>query len=383
MVLGKPPLSRSDAEKRPVRKVYRVAILAAMVGLGACNPVETWRDWTGASKNDPDPELTPNTRNLAAGETSDYPNLATVPPPPNRALTAAEREKLTQSLIADRTNAKYSDERLRAGFAATAAPAPPPPPPPVPEVTDGAKASSGEGTSPAPSAPAVAPPAPSGEAPPPPASGTAAVPGQGLRKSGEAPEPGPMESSLAVPKVRSIPNPEQVQPAPPPPYPAPAPTAANTSPATPRLPSPPGPAPLPAALDSTAYQPPPPQPVLAPVASTGRGGEKLPGPVAGTPVAEFRFTAGATNLSEEDRQTVEKVVPLYRENPGKVRIIGYAGAGSGAAEQLNSFRAALERAQAVAAALTQAGIPSDRIAVEAAPSGSNSGDSRAAVLLEH
>ena len=106
---------------------YQLAVLGVVLGLAACNPVETWRDWTGASKNDPDPETTPNTQNLAAGEATDYPNLATVPPPPNRALTAAEREKLTQSLIADRTNARYSDEKLRAGFPAVSAPAPPPP----------------------------------------------------------------------------------------------------------------------------------------------------------------------------------------------------------------------------------------------------------------
>jgi len=109
------------------------AILAALLGLAACNPVETWRDWSGASKNDPDPETTPNTQNLASGEASDYPNLATVPPPPVRALTVAEREKLTQSLIADRTNAKYSAEKLVAGFGAMPGAAPPPPPPPVAE----------------------------------------------------------------------------------------------------------------------------------------------------------------------------------------------------------------------------------------------------------
>src|SRR5258707_13781885 len=107
--------------------------MAVMLALAACNPVETWRDWTGASKNDPDPQTARNTQNLAAGEAADYPNLATVPPPPNRALTAAEREKLTQSLIADRTNAKYSDERLRAGFPAGAAAPPPPAAPPAPE----------------------------------------------------------------------------------------------------------------------------------------------------------------------------------------------------------------------------------------------------------
>jgi outer membrane protein OmpA-like peptidoglycan-associated protein len=191
-----------------------------------------------------------------------------------------------------------------------------------------------------------------------------------------------MESSLEMPKVRSTPNPEQVQAAPPSPYPMPAPTATNAPPVTPRLQSPPAPAPLPAALDSTAYQAPPPAPELAPLAGSGRGVQKAPAPAPG-PVAEIRFADDSTSLSAEDRQTIGKIVPLYQQNPGRVRIIGYAGAGSGSVEQLNSFRAALDRAQAVAAALTQAGIPSDRIAVEAAPSGSNTPENRAEVLLEH
>src|SRR5271165_7144068 len=128
MVMGKPAISASGGGRRAWRRGCRLAILLMLLGLGACNPVETWRDLTGASKNDPDPDTTPNTKNLAAGEASDYPNLASVPPPPTRALTTAEREKLTQSLIADRTNAKYSDEKLRAGFPAASAPPPPPPP---------------------------------------------------------------------------------------------------------------------------------------------------------------------------------------------------------------------------------------------------------------
>jgi outer membrane protein OmpA-like peptidoglycan-associated protein len=192
-----------------------------------------------------------------------------------------------------------------------------------------------------------------------------------------------MESSLEMPKVRSTPNPEQVQGAPPPPYPMPAPAATSAASATARLPSPPAPAPLPAALGSTAYQPPPPPPVLAPLASSGRTVQPSPGPTTRIPVAEIRFAADSTNLSEQDRQTIGRIVPLYQQDPGKIRIIGYAGAGNGATEQLNSFRAALDRAQAVAAALTQAGVPSDKIAVEAAPSGSNSGENRAEVLLEH
>ncbi|HEX4185638.1 MAG TPA: OmpA family protein [Stellaceae bacterium] len=368
MMMGLPHFSRCA--------VPRLAVMALVLGLGACNPVDTWRDWTGRSSNDPDPETTPNTRSLAAGEASDYPNLATVPPPPNRALTTAEREKLTQSLIADRTNAKYSDEKLRAGFSAVSAPAPPPPPP-VPAATDAAQANPASAAAPPAPAPTASPD--TGNA----ASTTAAAPGQGLRKSGEPPEPPPMESSLEVPKVRSVPNPEQVQSSPPPPYPAPAPTAANAPPATPHLPSPPAPAPMPEAIGSAAYQPPPPPPVLAPLANSGKSSQTPPAATAGTAIADIKFATGSTTLSDEDRQTLEKVVPVYQQNPGKVRVVGYAGVGSGAAEQLNSFRAALDRAQAVAAVLTKAGIPADKIAVEAAPSRADPVESRAEVLLEH
>src|SRR6516162_6674058 len=116
--MGEPLLSWSwfGMRRRASRSACRLAGLGLLLGLGACNPVETWRDWTGASQNAPDPDTTPNTKNLGAGETADYPNLATVPPPPIRAMTAADPDKLTQSLIADRANARSTDEQLRAGF---------------------------------------------------------------------------------------------------------------------------------------------------------------------------------------------------------------------------------------------------------------------------
>ena len=360
-------------------------ILAALLGLAACNPVETWRDWSGASKNDPDPETTPNTQNLTAGEAGDYPNLATVPPPPVRALTVAEREKLAQSLIADRTNAKYSAEKLVAGSGAMPGAAPPPPPPPIPAPTDDAQAKSDVGAT---ASTTAAPPAASSEVPTPvpAASGKGAdkatAAGQGLRKPDEPPEPPPMESSLEMPQVRSTPHPEQVQTTVPPPYPAPAPVAANAPPPAPNIESPPASVPMPAAIGSTAYQAPPPPPVLAPLAPTNASPKPAP-PPPGAPVAEIKFAADSTSLSPDDRQTIEKVARLYQQNPGKVRIVGYAGAGGGAAEQLNSFRAALDRAQAVAAALTEAGIPSGKIAVEAAPSDASAIVSRAEVMLEH
>ncbi len=101
------------------------------------------------------------------------------------------------------------------------------------------------------------------------------------------------------------------------------------------------------------------------------------------PVAQINFAADSTTLSDADRQSLGKIVPLYRRDPGKVRVIGYTGVGNSAGQQLNGFQAALDRAQAVAAALAKAGIPRDKILVEAAPVGEDSGQSRAEVLLEH
>ena len=147
--------------------------------------------------------------------------------------------------------------------------------------------------------------------------------------------------------------------------------------------------PLLQAKSSAGYEPPPAAPELPPAppptrTAAGNPGKGAKPPArAGTPVAEIKFGADSTALTDKDRQTLETVLPMYQQNPGKVRIVGYAGAGNGAVEQLDSYRTALDRAQAVAAALTKAGIPSDKIQVEAAPQGANPGDSRAEVLLEH
>src|SRR5438034_3038066 len=87
------------------------------ITLGGCGAVETWRSVSGVNKNDPDPETAPFTQNLAAGEAIPYPNLATVPPPPTSATSTAERQKLTQTLIAERTETQSDVAVLPAGAA--------------------------------------------------------------------------------------------------------------------------------------------------------------------------------------------------------------------------------------------------------------------------
>jgi outer membrane protein OmpA-like peptidoglycan-associated protein len=409
-------LSLIGAEEGPARSVRRLVVWAFLLGLCACSPVETFRDWTGASQNDPDPDTTPNTKNLAAGEAADYPNLATVPPPPVRGMTAAEREKLTQSLIADRANARYTDEQLRVGFSTSQA-VPPPPASSASEANSAQPEPAGVSATPAaPASAAASEPGPAQrEAAPSPAITSSAParpgeksnvstrsaraggkkpaePGEGLRKQGEPPEPGPMESNLEIPQARATPQPEQVQPSPPRALLPPTPKVANAPPSLP-----PGLAaggvlartPSAAPAGSAGFQPPPAPPELPPPAPTrsATAGEdkasgKAPAPVA-APVTEIKFGGDSTNLTDKDRQTLEAVLPVYQQNPGKIRIVGYASGGSGAVEKLNSYRTALDRAQAVAAALKQAGIPSDKIQVEAAPGSTNPEENRAAVLLEH
>jgi outer membrane protein OmpA-like peptidoglycan-associated protein len=365
---------------------WKLAVGAILLGLASCNPVETYRHWTGISENDPNPATTPNTKNLAAGDATSYPNLATVPPPPSQALTTEELNKLTQSLIADRANAKYTSENLQAKFDEAAAP--PPPPPPAPAAAPAGPALAGPRSAPNSTPTASAAPAVGAASAPSSSPGAA----RDSRKSGQPPEPGPMESSLHSPQITALPQPAQNQPAPPPPRELSVPAASTPGGAMAagaRLPSPPAPPSLPAAVGSANFQPPPAAPNFPPPApvrtATGSGPTKPTKPpapaLAYTQVADIAFPGDATTLSDAERETLGKIVPRYREKPGQVRVVGYAGVGNSAAQQLSSYQTALDRAQAVAAALIKAGIPAGKIQVEAAPAGSNAGQGRAEILF--
>ncbi len=406
-----PPVRGVDGASGPPFGPLALVLSLALV---ACNPVTTYRNLTGASRNDPNPVTTPNTQNLAAGAAAAYPNLATVPPPPTQELTEAELKHLTQSLVADRANAKYSDAQLRAGQAAAAVPLPP--------SAAAAPASLSSGTSPSVAAPPVplrttrisapaarvdaGPVAAAGAAPAtrvataaPPSGGSAAAAANsagatssapngmesGLRKPGQPPEPGPMESSLVSPQIAETPQPEKPEPAPAPPRLVSIPAANNGGAA--HLPPPPAPAAMPS-VGAAAYQPPPP-PVLASPAPTRTAmappvekKNTVPAPVE-TPVAEIGFAAGAANLGDAELATLDKVAALYRQNPDKLRVVGYAAVGRAESDPMNSFRIALDRAQAVAAALKKTGIPADKISVEASPAKAAGSGDRAEVLLVH
>src|SRR5262249_56878495 len=107
------PCAVGRSWRRILSLALAVAVAAPLAACSSANPINWFRDQTGASKNDPGPDA-PNTQNLEAGGKRPYPNLGSVPQAPTRALSTEEREALTQRLAADRANAKYIDEQLRA-----------------------------------------------------------------------------------------------------------------------------------------------------------------------------------------------------------------------------------------------------------------------------
>src|SRR5690348_11689345 len=125
---GGMPAEVAAASAAAVGAARRMVVLAlAAAALAGCssvpdivNPVSWYRSATGLSANDPAPDAR-NTKNLAAGGERPYPNLASVPGPPDYAMSSAERDALTKSLAADRANARYTDEAVRTGTAPLAA----------------------------------------------------------------------------------------------------------------------------------------------------------------------------------------------------------------------------------------------------------------------
>jgi hypothetical protein len=317
------------------------AVLLLAAGLTGCNPIEGYRSLTGFNKNDPDPATALFTQNLDTALNGSYPNLASVPPPPLVSSTAAERAQIATGLNAQRTSAQAPDAQ---GHPGTAAPGPVPPPPPIPPEL----VAMAGGT---PAAPA---------APPPP-----------LRGASEPPLPSSPNATLQTPQITvPLPGVEPSRPAPgqgsPSPIPAPAPS--QLSPATVQSANP-QPAPPPAAMP----------PLQASAATAVQPAPRLPP----TPVtlASLDLSPTATALTAAEQARVADIAARYRDKPGIVRIVAYAAPAAGSAEQLNSFRAALDRAQLIAKALGAAGIPPKQIQTQAAPSTASAPPGRVDVQL--
>ena len=352
-----------------VRAVRRMCLAAALLlALAGCGAIDAYRSVRGLDKSDPDPATAPFSKNLAAGEVADYPNLSTVPPPPTTASTTAERTALTQKLVAERTTAEADLGTLPA-----AAPAQAPVAGSPAKVAAAGPAVTAAPSAPVAPAPASAPPTTVASAVAPPETAvpdTTAPPPASARQRGRQPkEAPPQESSLQMPVIPTVPEGEATQPPPPTPHLGPAPSV--QTPATTAAVAVPVPAPPPPVPAMAAPAPPPP---LIPAATEVKRAQ------AAASVAAFDL-ADPPRLVADQRARLGQVAEAFRSKPGTVKIVAYAAPAPAGAEQLASFRAALDRAQVVAAALAEAGIPSNKIQTEASPAGAGASVGRVEVRL--
>ncbi len=115
------------------RGMLTMALLAAMLSLGGCSTVSDAVSWANPVNwfEDDDPAALPQAAKPTATATDErFPNLGRVPPRPVEQSSSAERRQAIGNLTADRANARYTDEELRAR-PATGMQASPPPAAPV------------------------------------------------------------------------------------------------------------------------------------------------------------------------------------------------------------------------------------------------------------
>jgi outer membrane protein OmpA-like peptidoglycan-associated protein len=339
--------------KKPSNARTLVLIVMAVVGLQGCsypdalNPIEWYRDVTGASKNDDSAKTARNSENLEAGTKEPYPNLASVPPLPDRAMSTIDREKLQKGLVADRTNAQYSDEELRQGRPVPALPGEPPAAQAMPD----------------------APPTPPGAAAP--------TAGSTKRPPAKGSEPPPRESSLETPAVSGAPQGE----APHRPPPLPPGVGSQQPQQQPQQQQQLAAAPTPRLPRDFAASGPETQPAIM-RAPRGKG------PAVTLEAAEISFAGDGKTLSADDNQRLAEVAKLYKQGAGALRVIGYGRRGHGAdaaQQELDGFGEAMDRAGSVAQALAKLGVPAGRITIQTAPElvGGGLAAGRAEVLVEY
>jgi len=379
--------------------------LSLAAGLSACSSMPSVPDWVdptswfggdSSKSSDNDSGLSSAGQEAqnqdAAGQT---PDLADVPQKPAAENTAQASSTETQ-LASDRSRANYSADALRGG---TEAAAPPPPasaptdqqvaevattPSAAPASSDDSDSASSDqsasSAAPAPAAPAAAP-APASDI----SSSTDQTPSMPgtLPDSGSAPAPAPAPQPAAAPAA-------------PPPAPAPVQMASNEPPPASTAPEPaeavaaaPPPAPAAPRTDALGFAPsaaPPLDPSVGQFVSPNvvshyqqtqmasiapvYGYSTLSAGSIGTRAAVVKFSGDTTVLDAAGRQEVEAAAEAFRaRGAGYIRVVGHASSREEAVSperhlQLD-FDHSQARATAVAMALIKAGVPADKVLVEA------------------
>jgi len=345
------------------------------------DPIEWYRDISGDSRNDLNDKAAANSKNLEQGSKVPFPNLASVPKEPDNAVTKADRDKMAQSLIADRVNAQYTDEQLRAGQNMQAVT------PPPPEVS----------MTPSPNA-ATAPATAAGTPPP----NAAAAPGQAVTQERPSTAPAPKGRQTAIPSAPA-PATGKTADAARPPAQARKQADARKKPVRRGSEQPPDesslrPPAIGAMPEGAQAQEPPPRPVVGAArpshseevaAAAPYRGDLEPGKsrrsVGQAIDIKLAPAASRDRIPEAQRNRLVEVARLVAENDNaRVRIVGYSGAssqGDKAQRDYESFNAALNNAKAVGIELARLGVPPGRIDVETKASAGSA--DRAEIFVEH
>jgi outer membrane protein OmpA-like peptidoglycan-associated protein len=316
--------AQASCAKKPVQAGLRgsAALVAASWVLAGCstfsiNPANWWHRQEGGKIAEQRP--------APPGADQPYPNISTVPAKPD-APDAEALKKLTDSLVADRTNAQHAAQAapLADPSSPSASPglfgvgtAPPPPP------SGAAKA----GT------PAASASMPAVTAPPPPA--PAPAPRRPVQST-------PLPAPAAASGPTDFPPEAKAEPA------APQPALPQAQPALPA-----GPPPRPGAAG------PPPAPIAA--------AELAPAPSA-PGAATIVFLEGAASLSQPATDEVKAFAAKRGNAP--IGVTGYGDAASSdPSAQSVALNLGLSRAQSIVEALKAAGVPGNAIRISAEASG--------------
>lgn len=178
--LGAASAGNTTRSASGLRGATAAALLLAMLGLSACG---TWADPTQLFGDDEEAAPpTAATVNSTTANSDRFPNLARVPPRPVETSTAGDRRQAVDNLAADRSNARHTDEELRARPADSATP-PPAPRTPVTQLPAAAPTAQSRGAVPGSPAAAASAPQP-GAAPQPRATNVVDSFSQSLAQSG-------------------------------------------------------------------------------------------------------------------------------------------------------------------------------------------------------
>lgn len=333
------------------------------------------------------------------GDTGTYPNVASVPDKPTPNTSGADRAAIREQLVADRENAQYDDSKAAPVVSDAAAqpsvPAAAPEPEPIKPVRMTSTDEATRQIAPPPAATTTSQVAQTASrsslwpnAPAPTSAGDRAVTnaqvGDPITRTVSPVGPSDMVSQRAVRSSSrseteatetagdAITVPQVVQ----------AETPQAEVPQIAAVPAPAEPAPVPVQAplpetgsDNVALSPPPsgdfnfgdPSVIVDESALPGAFPDYQGGQGGSYQAGVIRFSNGSARLSSADQGVIRELVPLIRDYNAAVEIVGHASSRTRNMDpfehQLVNFEMSLQRANAVAEALINAGAPSDRITV--------------------